>query len=467
MSSYLSAHETIAAIRSGKMTAAELATEALERIQSVDQSGYELNSVLAISKTALSDAMRIAKDLPLAGLPIFIKDNIEAIGLPGSAGSKALENYPVKKDAELVTRLRAGGANIIGATNLSEWANIRSTKSTSGWSAVGGLTANPWIHNHSAGGSSSGSGSAIAGGLVSLAVGTETDGSIICPASLNGCVGIKPTVGSVSRVGVVPISDAQDSPGPLARSVADAALLLEVLSGIPNLVAAANSTQPLRIGVVKSWLTGDVGTDQLFEAAVDALAKTNATLVEIKVSAPAESISSDEYECLLHELVDDLGAYLPGRTDGGIVSLAEVHKFNQANAETELKHFGQELFEAALDLGGQARAYNRKRSRNLLWATQTLDNALKDVDVLIGATYSPAWESTLGKGDDYGNNSWITMAPAIAGYPIGCIPMGITEGLPVGLGVVARANDEVRLVTAMAQIESALCLGVLQPTFTK
>lgn len=467
MSSYLSAIDSIAQIRSGKTTAAELATQALERIQSIDASGYELNSVLAISKSALSDALTIDQNLPLAGLPILIKDNIEAIGLPGTAGSKALADYPVKKDAELVTRLRAAGANIIGATNLSEWANIRSTKSTSGWSAVGGLTANPWIHLHSAGGSSSGSGSAIAAGLVTLAVGTETDGSIICPASLNGCVGIKPTVGAVSRVGVIPISDAQDSPGPMARSVKDAALLLEVLSGIPGLVDAADSTQPLRIGIVKSWLSGDAGTDKLFEAAVDALSKSNATLVEVKISAPADSVSSDEYECLLHELVDDLGAYLPGRTDDAIVSLAEVVKFNLANSDTEMKHFGQELFDAALELGGRARAYNRKRSRNLQWATQTLDEALKDVDVLIGATYSPAWKSTLGFGDDYGQNSWITMAPAIAGYPIGTVPMGITEGLPVGLGVVAGANQEAILVSAMAQIERALGLGVLQPTFTK
>ena len=467
MSSFVSAHENIAAIRSGETTAAELATEALERIQSIDQSGYELNSVLAVSKSAISDALTINQDLPLAGLPIFIKDNIQAVGLPGTAGSKALENYPVKKDAELVTRLRAAGANIIGATNLSEWANIRSTTSTSGWSAVGGLTANPWIHKHSAGGSSSGSGSSVAAGLVTLAVGTETDGSIICPASLNGCVGIKPTVGNVSRVGVVPISDAQDSPGPMARSVADAALLLEVLSGIPNLVAAANSTEPLRIGIVKSWLSGDAGTDALFEAAVNALSKTDAKLVEIKVSAPAESISNDEYECLLHELVDDLAAYMADRTDGVIVSLAEVVKFNLLNSDTELKYFGQELFDAALELGGRARAYNRKRSRNLEWAKQTLDTALTDVDVLIGASYRPAWESTLGKGDDYGKNSWITMAPAIAGYPIGTIPMGITEGLPVGLGVVARANDESKLVAAMAKIESAIGLGVLKPTFIK
>ena len=467
MSSYVSAHESIAAIRSGKTTAAALATEALERIQSIDQSGYELNSVLAVSKNALSDALTIDKELPLAGLPIFIKDNIQAVGLPGTAGSKALENFPVKKDAELVTRLRAAGANIIGATNLSEWANIRSTTSTSGWSAVGGLTANPWIHKHSAGGSSSGSGSSVAVGLVTLAVGTETDGSIVCPASLNGCVGIKPTVGNVSRVGVVPISDAQDSPGPMARSVADAALLLEVLSGIPNLATAANSTEPLRIGIVKSWLSGDAGTDALFEAAVSALSKTNATLIEIKVSAPAESIGNDEYECLLHELVDDLAAYMADRTDGAIVSLAEVVKFNLLNADTELKYFGQELFDAALELGGRARAYNRKRSRNLQWATQTLDTALTDVDVLIGASYRPAWESTLGKGDDYGKNSWITMAPAIAGYPIGTVPMGITEGLPVGLGVVARANDESKLVAAMAKIESAIGLGVLKPTFIK
>jgi len=467
MSSYLSAHETIAAIRSGKTTAAALATEALERIESVDQSGYELNSVLAVSKSALSDALTIKQDLPLAGLPIFIKDNIQAVGLPGTAGSKALESYPVTQDAELVTRLRAAGANIIGATNLSEWANIRSTTSTSGWSAVGGLTANPWIHKHSAGGSSSGSGSSVAAGLVTMAVGTETDGSIICPASLNGCVGIKPTVGNVSRVGVVPISDAQDSPGPMARSVADAALLLEVLSGIPNLVAAANSTEPIRIGIVKSWLSDDAGTDALFEAAVNALSKTDAKLVEIKVSAPAESIGNDEYECLLHELVDDLAAYMADRTDGAIVSLAEVVKFNLLNSDTELKHFGQELFDAALELGGRARAYNRKRSRNLEWAKQTLDTALTDVDVLIGASYSPAWESTLGKGDDYGKNSWITMAPAISGYPIGAIPMGITEGLPVGLGVVARANDEAKLVAAMAKIESAIGLGVLKPTFAK
>ena len=466
MSSYLSAHESIDQIRSGKSSAAEQAEQALERIQSVDASGYELNSVLAISKSALSDALTIDKNLPLAGLPILIKDNIEAIGLPGTAGSTALENFPVKKDAELVTRLKAAGANIIGATNLSEWANIRSSKSTSGWSAVGGLTANPWIHKHSAGGSSSGSGSAIAAGLVTLAVGTETDGSIVCPASLNGCVGIKPTVGKVSRVGVIPISDAQDSPGPMARSVKDAALFLEVLSGISGLVAATDAAQQIRIGFVKSWVTGDSGTDTILENAIKSISKSGINLVEVEMTPPEESAGNDEYECLLHELVDDLGAYLTGRTGSALTSLADVVKFNLAS-DLEMKHFDQDLFDMALGLGGRGAIYNEKRARSLNWAKSTSDKALTDVDVLIGATYSPAWESTLGKGDDYGQNSWTTMAPAIAGYPIGAIPMGISQGLPVALGIVASANQEIRLVAAIAQIERSLGLGVLKPTFTK
>ena len=466
MSSYKSAHETIAQIRSGETTAAELAAEALERIQSIDASGYELNSVLAVSKSALSDGLEINKDLPLAGLPILIKDNIGAIGLPGTAGSKALANFPVKEDAELVTRLRAAGANIIGSTNLSEWANIRSSKSTSGWSAVGGLTANPWVHKHSAGGSSSGSGSAIAAGLVTLAVGTETDGSIVCPASLNGCVGIKPTVGAVSRVGVVPISDAQDSPGPMARSVKDAALFLEVLSGISGLVAATSANKPIKVGFVKSWITGDNGTDVILEAAVKSITNAGIKVVEVEMTPPEESAGNDEYECLLHELVDDLGAYLTGRTGSALNSLADVVKFNLAS-DLEMKHFDQDLFDMALGLGGRGAIYNEKRARSLNWAKNTLDKALTDVDVLIGATYSPAWESTLGKGDNYGQNSWTTMAPAIAGYPIGAIPMGISQGLPVALGIVASANQEVRLVNAMAQIERSLGLGVLKPTFTK
>ena len=460
-----SAIDSIADLRAGSVTAATLADQALDRIEEIDATGYELNSVLALAPKIASADFDVAS--PLAGLPILIKDNIEALGLPGTAGSTALLDHPVIADSQLVKRLRAAGANIIGATNLSEWANIRSTTSTSGWSAVGGLTANPWIHVHSAGGSSSGSGAAIAAGLVTLAVGTETDGSIICPASLNGCVGIKPTVGTVPTQGIVPISANQDSPGPMARSVKDAALLLEIMSATTGLVEAAVDTRTLRIGVVRSWLTGHGATDALFDAALTKIAKAGATLVEIKLKAPDDNTGNDEYEVLLHELLEDMGGYLAVRADTSLKSLADVVSYNFSHKDKEMKYFAQELFDKALTLGGRNSAYQGKRARNLAWAQNTLAKGIADVDVLIGATYSPAWLSTLGKGDAYGDNSWITMAPAISGAPIGTVPMGIVEGLPVGLGVVARSGDELRLVTALAHIERALDLGVLQPTFKK
>ena len=460
-----SAVDSINDLRSGATTPAALAAQALARIQEIDKTGYELNSILALASG--NHAGEFTSDTPLAGLPIVIKDNIEAIGLPASAGSKALLDYPVIKDSELTKRLREGGANIIAATNLSEWANIRSTHSTSGWSAVGGLTANPWIHKHSAGGSSSGSGAAVASALITLAVGTETDGSIICPASLNGCVGIKPTVGRVPRAAIVPISASQDSPGAMARSVQDAALLLEVMCATTGLVAATHDQRMLRIGVVGSWLTGHGATDALFCAAISKLSKAGFSLVEIDLDSPSEEISNDEYEVLLHELFDDMAAYLNVRTDSTLTSIADLVAYNITHKEIELKYFGQESFEKALTLGGRNSAYQAKRARNLLWADRTLSKGFTEVDVLIGPTFSPAWVSNLDTGDDHGENSWITMAPAITGTPIGTVPMGICDGLPVGLGVVAKAMDEIRLITALAQIERILDIGVLEPTFKK
>ena len=454
-------------VRGGKSSSRQLIEASLDRIESIDSSGYQLNSVLALSLQVRENTDQSDATLPLAGLPILIKDNIEAIGLPGTAGSLALARYPVVRDSTIASRLRAAGATIIGATNLSEWANIRSIKSTSGWSGVGGLTANPWKHAHSAGGSSSGSGAAISAGLVSLAVGTETDGSIVCPASLNGCVGIKPTVGSVPRMGVIPISASQDSPGAIARTVYDSALLLEVMMGTSSFVNASLEKSSLKIGVVKSWLTTHEGTDALFEGALTQLGNSGITLVDVDLSAPDESVGNDEVHVLLHELVDDLASYFSIRCDSKLSSLADVVRFNRENVDTELQYFAQELFEQALELGGRGTEYAEKRARNLAWAEKTLALGLDGVDVLIGATYSPAWVSALGKGDDFSKSSWITTAPAIAGTPIGCLPMGITDGLPVGIGVVSRRNDEARLITAMAQIESSLALGILEPTFIK
>jgi amidase len=402
----------------------------------------------------------------LHGIPVLIKDNIQAIGLPGTAGSLALAGRTVVEDAEIVSRLRAAGAIIMGSTNLSEWANIRSGNSTSGWSAVGGLTANPWNYKHSAGGSSSGSGAAVAAGLIPFAVGTETDGSIVCPASLNGVVGIKPTVGSVSVTGVVPVSLSQDVPGPLARSVEDAAMLLEVLTGQTGLVDLCNNDEPLRIGIVRSWMTSHEGANKLFEDSVAKLIEAGIQLVEIDLPEMPEQAGDDEGVVLFHELVEDLSNYLSKRAGDGVKSLADVVEFNKQNSEIEMAHFGQEYFDLALASGGRNETYKDARERNLDWAiSKVLTPALADVDVLVGIPYAPAWVSTLGQGDDFGNASWMTHAPAIAGWPLGSLPMGLVDGLPVGLGVAARANDEKGLVRAMAIIERVLDLGDFRPSF--
>jgi amidase len=468
---FTSAFDLVEGRRAGDFTSVELVSTLLHRIQTVDDCEDGVQSVLAIA----SDLMQQAQDCDavaatglLHGIPVLVKDNIQAIGLPGTAGSLALAGRTVVQDAELVTRLRSAGAIIMGSTNLSEWANIRSGKSTSGWSAVGGLTANPWNYKHSAGGSSSGSGAAVAAGLIPFAVGTETDGSIICPASLNGVVGIKPTVGSVSVVGVVPVSSSQDVPGPIARSVEDAAMLLEVLSGQSGLVDLCHNDEPLRIGIVRSWVSGHDGANQLFETSLAKLSDAGIELVEVVVEEMPEQAGDDEGVVLFHELVEDLSNYLSNRAGEGVKSLADVVEFNNTNANVEMAHFGQEYFEYALESGGKNEVYAAARERNLDWAiNQVLTPALSDVDVLVGIPYAPAWLSLLGQGDDFGNASWMTHAPAVAGWPLGSLPMGLVDGLPVGLGVAARANDEKGLVRAMAIIERVLDLGDFRPSFVR
>jgi amidase len=468
---FTSAYDLVEGRRAGDFTSVELVSTLLHRIQTIDDCEGGVQSVLAISTDLMDQAescdSKEATGL-LHGIPVLVKDNIQAIGLPGTAGSLALAGRTVIEDAELVTRLRNAGAIIMGSTNLSEWANIRSGKSTSGWSAVGGLTANPWNYKHSAGGSSSGSGAAVAAGLIPFAVGTETDGSIVCPASLNGVVGIKPTVGSVSTAGVVPVSLSQDVPGPLARSVEDAALLLEVLSGQTGLVDLCNNDEPLRIGVVRAWMTSHDGANKLFEDTLAKLIDAGVELVEITVSEMPKQARDDEGIVLFHELLEDLTEYLSKRAGSGVKSLAEVVEFNQQNSESELSHFGQEYLEFALGSGGRNDEYKSARERNLGWAiNQVLSPALSDVDVLVGIPYAPAWISALGHGDDFGNASWMTTAPAIAGWPLGSLPMGLVDGLPVGIGVAARANDEKGLVRAMAIIERVIDLGDFRPSFIR
>jgi len=437
--------------------------ESLQKITDVDQSGYRLNAILAMTEN-----LQINRgEGVLAGLPVVIKDNIEAIGLPATAGSLALTGRKVERDSTIAARLRTAGATIIASTNLSEWANIRSNKSTSGWSAVGGLTANPWKFSHSAGGSSSGSGAAVAAGLVSMAVGSETDGSIVCPASLNGCVGIKPTVGSIPRDSMIPISASQDSPGPMAQTVRQSALLLDVLTSKSVFLKAADATGSLKIGVVKEWVTNNSGTNEVFQELLKKLAKANIAISEISLPSPTEQDGEDEFKVLLHELRDDLAEYLAARPGNGVKSLQDVASFNLSE-KAEMQYFGQEYFQLALELGGRTADYRKLRDANLHWAKdRVLSPAFEKFDILIGETYGPAWISKLGEGDDYSSASWISMAPAIAGTPIGALPMGLVDGLPVAVGVVARENQEGLLIQAMSQIEKILDLGVLTPTFTK
>jgi amidase len=433
----------------------------LERIAAWDapDSPTALRSILAVSPTALDEAGACDGHDPvgpLHGIPVLIKDNVEVAGLPSTAGASSLLGRPAATDAPLVSRLRQAGAVILGTTNLSEWANIRSIRSTSGWSAVGGLTGNPWALDRSAGGSSSGSGAAVAAGLAPLAIGTETDGSITCPASLNGVAGIKPTVGAVPTAGVIPISASQDSPGPMARTVEEVALLLEILAAAPGILGRVRAgIRGLRIGVPSIWRTAHAGTDELFDETVRRLAAAGAEVHQVGAEAPATAVAEDELVVMLSELLDGLAAYLPTRGPAGPQNLAEVMAHEQRYAPLELAHFGHDLFDQAVELGGCAGgAYQAARARNLAWALEAcLLPAIANVDVLVGPTYGPAWKSDLALGDHLTAASSITTAPAIAGWPIATAPMGLVDGLPVGFGAVGRPGSEAQLLAVCRVVE--------------
>ncbi|MEY3407022.1 MAG: hypothetical protein RL038_83 [Actinomycetota bacterium] len=395
----------------------------------------------------------------LSGIAIAIKDNIEAVGLPASAGSRAL-TAEVKSDAPIVTHLLNAGAQLVGSTNLSEWANIRSTHSTSGWSAVGGLVGNPWALDRSAGGSSAGSGAAVAAGLVSVAIGTETDGSIVCPASLNGVVGLKPTVGSVSSTGIVPVSLTQDTAGPIAVDVSLAARTFAVIANQPDLLtdlaAASEMPKNLRIGVATNWLTEHAATDAVFERAIKLLEPLVQGIADCDVPAADAEIGEAEWVALMAELQTDLDTYLKTRRpDNPHKSLAEIHAFNLQD-ELELKHFGQECFDDAIISGGRSsETYKQARNRAHNWAKEIHTKAFGDFDLLVAPTYGPAWKSDLALGDRFVGGA-VTSPAAIAGTPLLCLPMGLVDGLPVGLTIAGPANSELQLLALGLQLEKVL-----------
>jgi amidase len=464
---------------SGGLTSRALTQAYLDRIAAIDDAGPTLNAVIETNPDALKeadalDAERKAGKLrgPLHGIPVLLKDNIDATPMVNSAGSLALAEHRPKSDAFLVARLRAAGAVILGKTNLSEWANIRSTRSTSGWSARGGQTKNPYALDRNPCGSSAGTGTAIAANLSVVGIGTETDGSIICPSAVAGLVGIKPTVGLVSRSGIIPISHSQDTAGPMARSVADAAAMLTAIAAAdPADVATAehpsrtaidytthlkpDALKGARIGVLRKAMGYQPDVDAAFERAVAALEAAGATVVDAEIPT-AGQWDEAELEVLLHELKADLNAYL-GNSSAPVESLAEVIAFNKQNAATEMRYFAQELFEQAEAKGPLTdKAYLEARDKaRRLAGPEGIDVALKkdNLDALIAPSMSPAWPTDPINGDHFTGAGY--GAAAVARYPSISVPMGDSHGLPLGITFMGTAWSEARLVELAYAYEQA------------
>lgn len=473
------------AMADGRLTAAELTRFYTERIER----GRELGAVISVSADAAEQASAIdqarasgVEQGPLAGIPVLIKDNIAAEGSPATAGSPALLGAEAK-DAFFVGKLRAAGAIILGKANLSEWANFRGTHSTSGWSTLGGQAVNPYGTGRNPSGSSSGSGVAVAAGLAPLAIGTETDGSIVSPSNNCGIVGLKPTLGLVSRDGVVPISSAQDTAGPMTRCVADAAVLLGVIAGAdpadpptddtPEAAARENSihadyTQFLdaaalagaRIGVWRDGAADAVaGAVAVLDSVVNLLAERGAVVIDQVKLARRDEINRPEFAALNCEFKDDLNAYLAGLGGDHPMSLSELIEFNNKNERRVLARFGQEIFvqaEATSGRGDPNWRSARDEARNL--ARGGLDGALAEheLDVVLTLSGNPAWLTDYVLGDHY---TFGTSTPAaVSGYPAITVPAGLVRGLPVGVTFIGPAWSEPRLLALAYALEQGLSL---------
>ncbi|MBX3710620.1 MAG: amidase [Lysobacter sp.] len=465
-----------ARMRDGTLDSATLTRGYLERIAALDDAGPTLGAVIELNPDALReaearDAERKAGKLrgPLHGIPVLLKDNIDATPMVNSAGSLALAKHRPESDAFLVAKLRAAGAVILGKTNLSEWANFRSTRSTSGWSARGGQTKNPYVLDRTPCGSSSGSGSAIAANLAVVAIGTETDGSILCPSAVNGLVGLKPTVGLVSRSGIIPISASQDTAGPMTRSVADAAHLLDAIAGTDpaddatraaRIAPYAAALKPgalkgARIGVLRASTGYQPGTDAAFERALQALRDAGADVQDASI-ANAGAWGDAEFEVLLHEFKDGLNRYL---ADSGapVTSLAALIEYNRTHADKEMPWFAQELFVMAQAKGPltDKRYLDAHAKARRLAATEGIEATLTsgNFDALVAPTTSPAWPIDPVNGDHFTGGGY--GVAAVAGTPSLTVPMGDVAGLPVGIAFMGSAWSEARLIALAYDYEQA------------
>jgi len=470
-----------AQMAAGKLTAVALTERYLERIKAIDKSGPKLNAIIELNP----DAIEIARALdverktkgargPLHGIPVLIKDNIAtADKMQTTAGSLALVGAKAPRDAFLVTQLRAAGAVILGKTNLSEWANMRSSRSTSGWSGRGGQTKNPYALDRNCSGSSSGSGAAVAASLAAVAVGSETDGSIVSPSSLCGLVGLKPTLGLISRDGIVPISHSQDTAGPMTRTVTDAAILLTALAGEDSRDAATagtkqhatdytkfldkNGLKGARIGVVRNAMSSNMRQQAIVDAALDVLKQQGAVLIDVEVPN-MDKYGNTETDVLLYELKADLNSYLAEFGKGSAAtSLAAVIEFNQKNRAKEMPYFDQELMVKAQEKGDlsspeylAALKNNHQYSR-----TEGIDQVMKEhqLDALFASTGGPAFITDYVNGDH--TIDGFSSPAAVAGYPHITVPAGLFAGLPVGVSFVAGAYAEGTIIKLAYAYEQA------------
>lgn len=469
-------------MKSGAITSEEITRKYLDRIEQVDTKGPELRSVIEINPDALDIARQMDKERgegkvrgPLHGIPVMIKDNIDTGDkMLTTAGSLALAGKPAPDDAFIAHMLRAGGAVLLGKTNLSEWANFRSTKSSSGWSGRGGQVRNPYHLDRTPCGSSSGSAVAVAANLCVVAIGTETDGSIVCPAGINGIVGIKPTLGLWSRDGIVPIAHSQDTAGPMARTVTDAAILLGAIAEADNNDATIDLKQGeaisdyssfldtagligARIGLAADFFGFNTQVDELMKQAIDTLKAQGAEIIEDLKFKDHDQWGEAEWQVLISEFKDDLNAYLATREGLGVQTLADLIEFNKKNREKEMPWFGQEIFELAEKTQGlQEPVYVQalKKARTLT-REQGIDKLMDEyrLDALIAPTNGPAWMIDWINGDHFGGGS--SEPSAISGYPNITVPAGEVHGLPVGISFFGRAWSEPTLIRLAYAYEQA------------
>jgi amidase len=461
------------AMSSGKYTAHALAEKYLARIDAMDKAGPDVNSVIEINPDALAIAEELDRERkqkgargPLHGIPVLIKDNIDTGDrMMTTAGSLALVGPPAPRDSFVAQKLREAGAVILGKTNLSEWANIRSSHSTSGWSGRGGLTRNPYALDRNPCGSSSGSGAATSANFCALAVGTETDGSVVCPSSLNGIVGIKPTLGLISRSGIIPIAHSQDTAGPMARTVRDAAILLGALAGVDPRdsataasagKAAADYTRLLdpkglrgaRIGVARKYFGFNDGVDALMDSLLNDMKKQGAEIIDPADLPSHGKFDDTEFTVLLYELKADLNTYLAGRPTAPVRTLEDVIHFDDQNKDKEMPFFGQDIFIKAQAKGPlTSKEYVDALAANLrLSRTEGIDAVMDKyhLDAIVAPTAGPAWTTDLANGDHAAGGS--SNAAAVAGYPDITVPAGFVFGLPVGISFFGRAWSEPTLL---------------------